>query len=238
MITENMTIFSNKSFDIKNEKISLDIFYYSSNRLHSNILINNIPIDTFLFDYGGTYDIELPKSFYEKNKTSFKPNKITNQIKTTYNAIGKSLPDTVLRLNCNINFNGIQIDSVNIVFRHYKEKRVGYLFLRRFKDVVINNSSGKLFFSDLVKTTKPIQHEPIFKFDLINGFFVVDSKILNELSSSKLNIGDKFVEINSFKSNEFKTYCDFFDWTDSLFLNEYLDLKTAENKIIRINNWR
>jgi hypothetical protein len=237
-ITENMTIISNKPFDIQNEKLSLNIFYYSSNRLHSNIVINNIPIDTCLFDYGGIYDIELPISFFERNKASFKQNKIAKRIKSSYNAIGKSLPDTVLRLNCNIDFNGIQIDSVNIVFSHYKEKRIGYLFLKRFKNIVINNSSGKLLFSDLIKTTKPIQHEPIFKFDLIDGFFVVDSKILNELSSSELNIGDRIVEINSFKSNDFKTYCDFFNWSDGLIKYQYLDLKTTENKIIRINNWR
>ncbi len=238
LIDENKVIFSKNPFEILDKQVSLDIFYYDSNRLHSNVTMNGNRLDTCLFDYGGLYDIELSKSYYERNITSLKPNKITQQINTTYGVNGKSSPDTVLRLNCNINFSGFKIDSVNIVIKNKGENCVGLLFLKRFEKVAINNTNRKLVFGNLIKATKPTPQECLFSFDLINGFFVVDKKILNEPNSSALNIGDKFVEINTKKSADLKNYCDFLVFKDSLMKFEMLELKTVENKIIKIINRR
>lgn len=236
LINENKLVFSNRPFDIIDKQVSLDIFYYNSNGLFSNLIINGNRLDTCLIDYGGLYDIELSKSFYEKNLASFNPNKITHQIYTSYGANGKSLPDTIFRLNCDINFNGLKIDSVNIVIKYKGKNRIGLQFLKRFEQVAINNTDRKFVFGNLIMATKSSQQECIFSFDLTNGFFVVDSKILNEPNCSGLNIDDKFVEINTIKSSEFKNYCDFLVFKDSLIKFEYLDLKTIDNKMIRINN--
>ena len=73
---------------------------------------------------------------------------------------------------------------------------------------------------------------------LINGIFVVDSKILNEPSSSELSIDDKFIEINSIKSSDFKSYCDFLVFKDRIAKYEVLELKTIDNNTIRVKNWR
>ena len=233
LINENELIFSTNHFDIAGKKLLLDIFYYSSNRLHSNLIINGCRLDTCLVDYGGLFDIELSTKFYTKNKVSFKPNKTTQEITASYGANGKSLPDTVLRLNCNINFNGLQIDSVNIVFKKNGEHRLGINFLKRFKTIVINNSNQHLLISNSINAAKSPK-ESLFSFDLINGLFVVDSKIINESGASDLNIGDKFAEINSIKSSDFKNYCDFLTFKDSLIKYEFLDLKTIENKSFKV----
>jgi len=239
LIDQNKIVFSDRPFNNLVKQVSLDIFYYDSNRLFSNVIINGNRLDTCLIDYGGLYDnIEISKSYYERNLTRFKPNKITRQIRTSYGANGKSLPDTIFSLNCNINFNGLKIDSVNIVIKNKGENLIGFQFLKRFEKVAINNTNKKLVFGNLLKTTTTLQKECLFSFDLINGFFVVASKILNEPNSSGLNIDDKFIEINTIKSSDFKSYCEFLVFKDSLIKFEYLNLKTIDNKMIKINNRR
>lgn len=238
LIDNNKVVFSDNAFDIPNKRLSLDIFYYGSNRLFSNLEFNGNQLDTCLFDYGGLFDIELSKKYYEKNKESFYPNKITREIRRSYGANGKTLPDTVLNIDCNINFNGIKIDNANIIISNNYENRFGVQFLRRFEKIAINNINGKMLFGNLIDTTKHLQQKCLFSFDLINGFFVIDSKILDELKSSKLNVGDKFIEINNRKRTDFKNYCDFLVFKDSLNNSEYVELKTITNRTINIDNWR
>ena len=127
--------------------------------------------------------------------------------------------------------------SSDIVIKKNGGNRIGLNFLKLFKKIVINNSTNKFIFGELTKA-KLIERDYLFSFDLIDGLFVVDSKILNEPLSSQLNIDDKFIEINSMKASDFNSYCEFNIWREKLRKCDYLDLKTSENKIIRINNCR
>lgn len=237
LLSKDKLIFSSVPFDIPEKQVSLAVFYYGSNGLHSNFLLNGNRMDTCLFDSGGLFDIELSKGYYDRNRTSFKPNRITYLAKSSFGVHGKSLPDTVTRLNCTISFNGFRMDSVDIVIKTKGENRIGLKFLRRFEKVAINNSDGQLLFGKIDGSRNSLP-ECLFSFDLIDGFFVVDSKILNVQESSIFNIGDKLVEINSIKSADFKSYCDFLVFRDNLTKSRYLELKTADNKMVKINNWR
>jgi hypothetical protein len=233
LIESGQMIISDHPFDLVNNKMTLDIFYFGANRLFSNIILNNCQLDTCLFDYGGNYDIQLPYYYYENFKSCFKPNKIINKISTPYSAHGISVPDTALRLNCNVDFNGIHIDSVNIDFVKKSEKRLGYIFLKRFNKIVINNTTNKLLIDALGSNAN--SHEPIYLFDWTDGRFIVSRTIMENM---EIKIGDRFDEINSTKSNSFLNYCDFLKWRDSLMKDEWLYIKTSENKTIKINNRR
>jgi hypothetical protein len=236
-IEYNKLFFSNKPFVLNSKQLSFDIFYFGSNRLHTNFNLNGIQIDSCLIDYGSQKEIELPLRLYEKFTSSFKPNQITKIIKPSFSVLGKFM-DTLLCLNCNIDFNGLLIDSVNIYFKEKCERSIGFGFLKRFDTVIINNSNHKLLIGKSIDKIKSSKHESIFSFDWINGFFVVDSKILEMNKQFDLNIGDKFIEINSKKSDDFKNYCDFLSWRNDILNSEYLDLRTTENKTIKIQNWR
>jgi hypothetical protein len=233
LIDESKLVFSNRPFDVFDKQVTLNIFYYDSNRLFSNVIINDNMLDTCLFDYGGNFDIQLPYKYYEHFKESFKPNRINNKISTSYGVNGISAPDTVLSINCNVNFNGIQIDSVNIDFVKKGEKRLGYIFLKRFNKVVINNTTNQLLIDTLRRNTN--YTEPLYLFDWIDGHFVVSRTIVE---NKDVKIGDRYDEINSAKGNSFSDYCDFLKWRDSLMSEEWLYLRTNDNEIIRINNRR
>lgn len=235
-IEKNDIIISSRSFDAVNKKLEINIFYCNSNRLCSNIQINNCKVDTCYFDYGDSNgDISLSQNFYDKNKIWFKPNKITKIITTAYGANGNSEPDTIMQLNCNTNFNGVEIDSVNIDIKKNGENRIGLKFLKRFKRVIINNTSNKMIFGSLDKDFNKYQNDLPVLFDFIDNFFVVKRKVINN-NCANLNIGDVFVEINSVKGSDIKSYCDFLKFSNSLQNVETLELKTEDNKKIIINN--
>jgi hypothetical protein len=231
LIESGQILLSDSPFDIINKKTTLSIFYLYTNSLHSNIILNNCNIDTCLFDYGGSYDIQLPYKYYENYKECFKPNRISNEISYSYGLNGISVPDTALRVNCNVNFNGIHIDSVNIDFTKNGGKHLGYVFLKRFNKVAINNTINQLSIDSIESNTISSNH--IYSFDWIDGYYVVSRTILE---NEEVKIGDRYDEINSTKSKDFSDYCDFLKWRDSLMKEEWLYLKTLDNKIIKINN--
>lgn len=235
LINKNKVYYSTNSFKI-DDSISLNTFFYSSNRLFSNFQLNEVHIDTCLIDYGGRFDLELPLELYLKHKEKFVSNYQFQKIKTDYGINGKSNPDTVLSMNCNITFNNIPIDSVNINFKSKSEKKIGYLFLKRFSVVAINNLDNRILFSGLTRDEFK-KYDMIYSFDLINGFFAVESKILNK-DILQVDLGNRFIQINNKKSTDFIDYCEFLTWKDNFANYEYLDLITADNKRIKIKNWR
>jgi len=235
LITDDKLIYSNKSFKIKSNTSS-DIFYYSANSLHSNFIINDCQVDTCLIDYGGLFDIELPLELLTNNPKKFKPNYQYHYVKSLCGIHGKSIPDTILRMNCNVHFNDFQMDSVNIDFKSGAEKRVGITFLKRFQTVAINNVDNKLLLGNF-RDLKIPKHENKYSFDLINGVFEIRSKIITN-DTIQISIGDKFSEINSLKSSELKDYCNNRLLNKNLEKFEYLELTTTDNNKIKIKNWR
>lgn len=235
LINENKVYYSSKPFMLHNA-VSVNTFYHGSNRLFSNIQLNGVQTDTCLLDYGGLFNIELPLELYLKHQDQFVANDQFQIIKTSYGINGKSVPDTVLWMNCNILFNNIEVDSVNIIFEPKSEKRLGYLFLSRFDHVAINNTDHTMLFSGLAETKGP-KNKMLYSFDLINGVFEVESKILNS-DSIQLSVGDQFIEVNGQKSSDFKDYCAFLAWKDLLANAPYLDLVTPDHQRILIINRR
>jgi hypothetical protein len=233
LINKNKVYYSNKPFKLKHPLV-LNTFYYSANRLHINALINNLAVDTCLVDYGGFCDMKLPLYFYVKHMDCFKPNYQYYKIKSTIGANGKSEPDTVLHMNCNVDFNGVKIDSVVVEFYKKTEKTIGVLFLKRFANVAINNSDYTLLLDQNVSSKT--QRDLIYSFDLVNGTFEVDSKVLIN-DSVQLEVGNKFIEINSKKPSDFGNYCEFLKWRDNFFAFENLELKSVDNRIIKVKNW-
>ncbi len=235
LINENKVYFSSKPFSLP-DAVTLNTFYYGANRLFSNVRLNGVQVDTCLMDYGGLFDIELPLELYLKHPDQFVSKDQVQKIETSYGVNGKSVPDTVLSMNCNIVFNGIRIDHVNIIFKPKCEKRIGYLFLRRFDHVAINNTDHTMLFSGLVQAKVP-ENEMLYSFDWINGVFEVDSKILHN-DTVQFSVGDRFIEINGQKSSDFKDYCAFLSWKDLLANAQYLDLVTPDQQRIHIKNRR
>lgn len=235
LIHTNKVYISSKPFMLP-DAVALSIFYHSANRLFSNVRLNGVQVDTCLMDYGGLFDMELPLELYLNHQDQFVSKDPLQKIKTSYGVNGKSVPDTVLSMNCNIVFNDIQIDNVNIIFKPKSERRIGYLFLSRFDHVAINNTDQKMLLCGLTQSKLP-ENEILYSFDWINDVFEVDSKILNN-DSLQLSVGDQFIEVNGQKASDFKDYCAFLSWKDDLPNAEYLDLVTADQKRIRIKNWR
>lgn len=234
LITNDKLICSNKSFMIKSNTSS-NIFYYSANGLCSDFIINDCQVDTCLIDYGGLFDIELPLELLTNNPKKFEPNHQYHYVKSSYGIHGKSISDTILRMNCNVHFNDFQIDSVNIDFKPGAEKRVGITFLKRFQTVAINNVDNKLLLGNFRDSEIP-KHKNKYSFDLINDVFEISSKVITN-DTIQISIGDKFTEINSIKSTELKDYCDIYSLNKDLEKFEYLELTTTDNKKIKIRNW-
>lgn len=231
-ISENYIIISNQK--IKNKlKTHLKTFSFGSNRLHTNILINNTPIDTCLIDYGGIFEINLPVAMYSGNTLNIQENYKYTTVKSSYGANGISNPDTNLVVNCNLNFNGIDIKNVNITFSNNREKRIGINFLRRFQDVVINNKRNLISFGKLLKK-RPIPKTLNCDFDLIAGNFFVNNVTLK---NTQVNYGDTFISINNKSSDSFANYCEFLEWKQGLSKFEYLELVTKDGKEKRIKYW-
>lgn len=237
IIEDNQIIITNKKVFLKEKKLDLKFYYFDSNRLHSNILLNGIRIDTCLIDYGGAFDIMLPISYFDKYQNDFQINYSDYQMSSSWGVNGKGPIDSVLNVNCNINFNGIKIDSVNISFRKKSEKRIGLVFLKRFGQVAINSNNSTISFGALKEQKQVARKRLIYNFDLIDSCFVIDSKIITN-DSMLLFLGDKFTVLNNKKANSFNSYCDFLSWKNSLQKEEYLDIETIEGKRFKIKNWR
>ena len=236
LIESDKIIMSDNSFEI-NPSLSLDIFYYGANRLHSNLLINGCAVDTCLIDYGGMFDIELPTSTFNELQSHIIINNIQNEKSSSYGIHGKAI-NSKRKINCNIDFNGLEIDSVNIDVKDNSEKRVGIVFMKRFKQIAINNSNSKLEFGKLNESQSKPSNKNLYSFDLVKHHFVVDYIALNDSVIPELKIGDTFIEINSKKSADFNNYCDFLAWKWSIEQSEVLQLINDENEIITIKNRR
>ncbi len=236
LIESDKIIMSNKTFEI-DSSLSLDIFYYGANRLHSNFIFNGCAIDTCLIDYGGLFDVELPTSAFKELKSHIVINSILNEKSISYGVHGKAI-GCKRKINCNINFNGLEIDSVNIEVKDNSEKRVGIVFMKRFKQVAINNSNSKLEFGTLNKRQSRPSNKHLYSFDLVNHRFIVAYIALNDSIVPELEIGDSFIEINSKKSADFNSYCDFLVWKSSIEQSELLQLINDENELIKIKNRR
>ena len=238
LIENDKVVFSNSPFEIE-RNFSLNLFYYGANRLHANFKINGCAIDTCLIDYGGFFDIELPQSSFEELREHIEINSLNNELGSSVGLHGKAT-NSQTTVNCNIDFNGLEIDSVNIKVKESGEKRVGITFMKRFTQVAINNSTQEIVFGKL-KEIQPGQNslnKNLYSFDLIDQRFVVDYVVLNDSLQPALKIGDSFIEINSKKATDFERYCDFLPWKWSLNESELLELKNEENELMTIKNWR
>lgn len=238
LIENDKIVFSNHPFEIKSN-FSLSFFYYGSNRLHTNFKINGCAIDTCLIDYGGIFDMELPISSFEKIKEHIQINSLNNELGSSMGLHGKETYSQTI-VNCNIDLNGTRIDSININVKENSEKRVGLTFMKRFKQIAINNSTLKIEFGELKeKYIEPNNtRQKLYSFDLVNHRFIVDFVALNDSLCPELKIGDSFTEINSKKATEFSSYCEFLSWIWSIGQCEILELKNEENELITIKNLR
>ena len=137
---------SNEPFFIQ-PKVTLPIFEENGS-MHVSISFNTKKAETFLIDYGGDFDIELSERFYNRNKGLFPPNstKQSNQKVYGFNG-GKN--QNVQKLNCNIDFEGVQIPNVNITVKKGIQNRLGMAFLNRFKTIAINCSNKEMSFGEL-----------------------------------------------------------------------------------------
>lgn len=236
-ITNDFLIVSKKPF--KNKVIKpIDCFYYSTNRLFFKLLIDGKKIDTCLVDFGGSFDINLPFKYYDEfNRTLVKRNKVIKKISSTWGINGKAKSDTSIVVNCQINFCGYILDSVNVVFsQRNNESKIGVLLLNRFKSVCIDNSSLKIYFElPINPAIESFQNFPV-SVDLENDYFIVDSKILSDVNNWDINIGDKIKNINGKVTSDFKTYCDFWEWKQSLKKSSVIIITTKENKVIELPN--
>lgn len=234
-IEENEIVLSDAPIYASDEKLKLNIFYIGSNRLCSNIIINKLAIDTTYFDFGDSSgEILLSKRAFNTIKAQLKPNKFYNVVSTSYGANGISKPDTILRVNANIEFNGIKMDSVNIDVNNVNENRIGLTFLKRFGKIIINNSENNMLFGSLDDKYNYGQHEIPVQFDFVDGDFIIKWKIIKP-ETDNIYVGEKFIEINSAKSNDIKDYTEFLKFADQLKDKAFLELKTCDNKTIKIH---
>jgi len=238
LVENDKIVFSNHPIEI-NSKLSLSFFYYGANRLHTNFEINGCSIDTCLIDYGGLFDMELPISSYEKIKEHIQINSLNNELGSSMGLHGKETYSQTI-VNCNIDFNGLKIDSVNINIKERSEKRVGLIFMKRFKQVAINNSTLKIEFGELKEDyfNPNSAHKNLYSFDLVNHRYIVDYIAQNDTLCPELKIGDSFTEINSKKATDFSSYCEFLPWKWAIGQCEILELKNEEKELITIKNWR
>ncbi len=237
-IQDYKLIVSNNPFNMDGSN-SIDLFYYPSNRLSANFLINGYHFDTCLIDYGGRFEIELPVKYYDILRNNSKNiNLITKKISSVWGVNGKSNSDTLSIINVNIDFCGILMDSVNFIFsKSIKEPMIGLQLLNRFKSVTINNNSRKIYFELPILQKKKVFQELPFSVDLDSTCFIVDSKALNDKHFLEINVGDKYKKINGKEVTSFNTYCEFMEWRQNLMKTESFDITTIDNREIKISNF-
>jgi hypothetical protein len=233
-IKDSNLLISNKSFKARGIK-PLKFRYASFFRIFSDIKINSIPLDSCLIDYGGRYEIQLPldklKDFKDKPSNFF-----VKKLSSTWTLNGKSSIDTVYLLNCNVEFCGHRLDSVNFEFsRSRREKRIGALLLNRFSSTILNGKSRQIYFISLAKT-RPAQSLPApISFDLENEHFVIDGKLISE-GTQKVSVLEEFDSINGKSPSDFRTYCDFLVWQRYLRATSQFILRSKFGEV-SIGNW-
>lgn len=144
-ISSKMIVVSHQPFFIQ-PKVILP-FVERSNILKLKISLNKT-LNNYIIDYGGDYDLELSEKFYNKYKTSFPSSSIKKSIQKSYGLNG-SKDQKVQQLNCDINFEGLQIQNVNVTVRKGIPNRLGMTFLNRFKNIAINSTNKEMCFSEL-----------------------------------------------------------------------------------------
>jgi Aspartyl protease len=237
-ITKDYIIASNNPF--KNTEVKwLKFFYFASNSIYSNISLDGIAIDTCLIDYGSRSEIELPMKFYEKfNNNSKNINKRVQKISSRWTVNGKTIPDTTLILNCNLNFFNVTIDSINVVFSNrIKRPKLGIQLLNRFKAVYIDNKSQKIGLEFPINLRKEHPFIPSITIDFDGEHFIVDGKICTNNPNLNIDIGDKLNSINGKKPSDFDSYCSFLDWISCLGNQPKMIIVLQNNEVLQVDNF-
>lgn len=232
-IQKDNIILSNQKIKYNNQKV-LKTFSYGANCLYVNSKINGVNIDSCLIDYGGLYEVNLPLTMYSNNLIDFENTNKYQFVKSSYGAHGKGKVDTVIIANCDIEFNGIKINNVNVTFSNRPEKQIGILFLKRFQSIVLDNAHDKIAFGELDMQNRGSRIYN-YDFDLIEGKFVIKNAILKD--EVLIKYGDEFININNKSSDSFISYCEFLKWRKNLMENEYIELIKNNGEKLRIKNW-
>lgn len=232
-IQKDYIVLTNQKIKYDYQKV-LKTFSYGTNCLHINTTINGVNIDSCLIDYGGLYEIKLPMTIYTNNFIDFENTNKYQFVKSSYGAHGKGKVDTVIVANCDLEFNGIKINNVNVTFSNRPEKQIGVLFLKRFQSIVLDNAHDKIAFGELDMQNRGSKIYN-YDFDLIESKFVVKNAILKD--EVLIKYGDEFININNKSSDSFMDYCEFLKWKKNLMENEYIELIKNNGEKIRIKNW-
>ncbi len=190
----------------------LPLHYLFGNRIFTDISINRITIKNCMLDWGGSFEIELPLSFYDKLYTTAKPQNQYHKIQTSSGLYGKALPDTSLRVLGKIRFYNYDIDSVVIAFGKQKECRIGTKFLERLKTMSVDNRKHKLYLSKKILPRQSIYRDLPFSVDLDSSKFIVENIVIEDSAQVKLKLGDEILLLNNKKASDFLDYCEFFNW--------------------------
>jgi hypothetical protein len=204
-------IFTDKTIETAHTT-EFPLHYLYGNRVFTNVMINDITVKNCMLDWGGSFEIELPNSYYDKLYTNQKPKNQYHKIQTSSGLYGKAQPDTSLRVMGKIRFNNYEIDSVVIAFSKKKECRIGTKFLERFKTMGIDNKNNKIYLSKTILPRQSSYRDLSFSVDIDSSKFIVENIVLEDTTQTSPRLGNELLFLNEKKVSDFLNYCEFFNW--------------------------
>jgi len=229
-ITRSALIRSSQPLSMRKDNLVRPYFMYSSFRFFSSFTVNGFKLDSCLIDYGGHFEIDVPMRSYSEMMSHIKTVNATNTVVATHWGVsGKSVADTSLVVNADIDLSGITMNNVNIRFsKSFSERRMGAVLLRRFNAVYINISDHTLSF-ELPVYANTYGGENPFIADIVEGQFSVDGYALIN-GTEALHVGERLNFINGKTASYFDSYCDFFNWLQEQKKQQSIHIMTSHSR--------